>query len=280
MHTNLAMLIGHAQQNLAVQGMINKYSKAEQFLNGIGLNPDANTSTSYARFNDTLILEFFRNASNFYAENTESSNQPIIGLPQANFTNFNIMALKDDIQGGMDVSYYGPLQFGTPGQELTVSIDTGSADLWIPTTCPSCSATQFTSATSSTFRDLKKKVSLVYVSLVNSASCSNTNDVLVQGAGRVSGNIAQDAVSLGSLKIDQQRFVAVKSESDDFMDYPSSGLIGLAFQSISRMNAPNFFESLLSARKLAAGIFSIHLTRGQEAGSQVCLITTTAFCPC
>lgn len=53
------------------------------------------------------------------------------------------------------------------------------------------------------------------------------------------------------------------------MRYPSSGLFGLAFQSISRMNAPNFFENLLSAHKLAAGIFSMHLTRGQEEGSQV-----------
>lgn len=57
------------------------------------------------------------------------------------------------------------------------------------------------------------------------------------------------------------------------MDYPSSGLIGLAFSSISRMNAPNFFESLLAARKLAAPIFSTHLTRGREDGSQVRWLT-------
>ena len=69
--------------------------------------------------------------------------------------------------------------------------------------------------------------------------------------------------------MEQQQFVAVRTESQDFMEYPSSGLLGLAFRSISRMNAPNFFENLLSARKLATGIFSIHLTRGQEDGSQV-----------
>ncbi|KAI0766548.1 aspartic peptidase domain-containing protein [Irpex lacteus] len=162
------------------------------------------------------------------------------------------MPLKDDIEGGMDVSYYGPVQFGTPGQELTVSVDTGSADLWIPTTCPSCSNAQFAPAASSTFQNSKRKVSLVY------------------GAGRVSGTAAKDTVTLGSLSVEQQQFVAVRTESEDFMAYPSSGLVGLAFQSISRMNTPNFFESLLSARKLAAGIFSIHLTRGQEDGSQIC----------
>ena len=85
----------------------------------------------------------------------------------------------------------------------------------------------------------------------------------------MAGTIAQDTVSLGALSVEQQSFIAVRAESQDFMDYPSSGLIGLAFRSISRMKAPTFFESLLSERKLAAGIFSTHLTRGQEDGSQV-----------
>lgn len=75
------------------------------------------------------------------------------------------MAMQDDIQSGMDVSYYGSLQFGTPLQDLTVSVDTGSADLWIPATCPSCSGAQFAPAASSSYRDKKKKVSLVYVRL-------------------------------------------------------------------------------------------------------------------
>ena len=81
--------------------------------------------------------------------------------------------------------------------------------------------------------------------------------------------MAQDTISLGTLTVEQQPFIAVRTESQDFMDYPSSGLIGLAFRSISRMNAPTFFESLLSERKLAAGIFSTHLTRGEANGSQV-----------
>ncbi|KAI0690105.1 aspartic peptidase domain-containing protein [Cytidiella melzeri] len=241
-----------------VQGIINKYSQASQFLNGIGLNPETHPATSYAPFNDTPILDYFRNASSelatplAYSENVNADASPIIGLPQTNYTDFHAMALKDDVQGGMDVSYYGPLQFGTPEQELTVSVDTGSADLWIPVNCPSCSNTQFAPAASSTFQNSKRKMSLVY------------------GAGRVSGTVAHDTVALGGLAVDQQKFVAVRSESEDFMDYPSSGLLGLAFQSISRMNAPNFFENLLSSRKLPAGIFSMHLTRGQVDGSQIC----------
>lgn len=177
---------------------------------------------------------------------------PILGLPASSgYTNFDVMHLKDDIKEGMDMAYYGPLQFGTPPQELTVSIDTGSADLWIPTACPSCSNAQFAPAASSTYTNTHKRVSVSY------------------GAGKVTGTIAQDVVRLGSLAVDAQRFVAVRTESQDFMDYASSGLIGLAFSSISRMNAPTFFENLMSSKKLATGTFSTHLTRGQEDGSQV-----------
>lgn len=154
---------------MEVQGVIAKYSQASQFLNGIGLNPDTHPSTTYAPFNDTPILNYYRNTTSMfvtpmaYSQDIDPEESPIIGLPRTNYTDFHVMSMKDDIEGGMDVSYYGPLQFGTPGQELTVSVDTGSADLWMPVTCPSCSNPQFAASASSTFHNSRKKVSLVYV---------------------------------------------------------------------------------------------------------------------
>ena len=73
------------------------------------------------------------------------------------------MPLEDDVEASMDVSYYGPLKFGTPPQELTVSVDTGSADLWVPTTCPSCSNDQFDSKASTTYKNTGKRVAVSYV---------------------------------------------------------------------------------------------------------------------
>ena len=165
-----------------MEGIINKYSQASKFLSGVGLNPDTHPETGYPPFNDTPIIQYFLNRTlsnaaqdgspdaspNNTSPSTNSSigadPHPILGLPRANYTDVHIMPMKDDIDSGLDVSYYGPLLFGTPSQELTVSVDTGSADLWIPAVCPSCSNTQFAPGASSTYHNSNKKISLVYVS--------------------------------------------------------------------------------------------------------------------
>lgn len=93
----------------------------------------------------------------------------------------NAMAMKDYMSGNLDIMYYGPVDFGTPAQRLTVDIDTGSADLWIPGTaflawqlrridmvtpvdCPQCVNKQFEDTRSSTCKDSDESFSIVYVS--------------------------------------------------------------------------------------------------------------------
>lgn len=75
------------------------------------------------------------------------------------------MPLRDLVSGTIDVLYYGPLQFGTPPQELTVDVDTGSADLWIPSECESCPNKQFDKHASSTYSDTGKTFAIAYVSI-------------------------------------------------------------------------------------------------------------------
>ncbi|KIP05595.1 hypothetical protein PHLGIDRAFT_489683 [Phlebiopsis gigantea 11061_1 CR5-6] len=244
---------------MEIQGLVSKYSKAADFLNGIDLNADTHPAAGYGAFNDTPINAYFQNTTKASLISQlpqlaarAADVEPIIGLPNGSYASFDIAPLTDDVVAGMDMAYYGPLRFGTPAQELAVSVDTGSADLWVPVACPGCSNAQFDAAASSTYRNTGRRVSVTY------------------GAGRVVGTVAQDTVAVGALSVGAQSFVAVRSESQDFMDYASSGLVGLAFGSISRTGAPTFFESLLAEHKLAAGIFSTHLTRGAADGSEIC----------
>jgi hypothetical protein len=90
-----------------------------------------------------------------------------------------------------------------------------------------------------------------------------------KGEGQVSGTIATDVVSVGSLAIAAQSFGAVSHETEDFNDAPNDGLIGLAFGTIAQSKKPTFFENLIEAKKVAAPLFSVHLTRNQASGSQV-----------
>ncbi|KIO26684.1 hypothetical protein M407DRAFT_24123, partial [Tulasnella calospora MUT 4182] len=173
--------------------------------------------------------------------------QDVAGARQAT------MPLIDDISGNLDVLYYGPISMGSQNQRMTVDIDTGSADLWVPVDCPDCPHPGYQSDKSSTYQETGDDFAVQY------------------GTGEVSGVLAQDRVSVGSLVVDNQYFGAVDHESEDFNATPNDGLIGMAFSSVASSGQPTFFENLIKANKVAAPLFSLHLTRHKTTGSTLCL---------
>ncbi len=98
-------------------------------------------------------------------ENHTLTNVPLLSAgPITTAATAAIMSMNDYISAGLDTLYYGPLNIGTPSQQLIVDIDTGSADLWVSSGCRNCYGAQFDSSKSLTNIDQNKPFSISYVS--------------------------------------------------------------------------------------------------------------------
>jgi len=218
---------------------------AARFLTGIGLAPHHGLTDLFSNLNTNIRRED--------AVNIATAAEALI---PSTFPGTGVMPVEDVTSGSVDILYYGPLNIGTPPQTLTVDIDTGSADLWVPVNCPYCTSSQLDAGQSSTYKDLGDEFSISY------------------GAGNAYGTLASDVVSVGRLSVREQVFGAVTQTSDDFSDFPNDGILGMAFGTIAKSSQPTFFERLIADGTLAAPLFSVHLARNQATGSEVTFLTT------
>ncbi|KAG8898043.1 Type I transmembrane sorting receptor [Tulasnella sp. 403] len=171
--------------------------------------------------------------------------------------------LDDWNEGGIDLLYHGPIDIGTPPQFSNVDFDTGSSDLWLPTTdCDGCAGPLFDPGQSDTFYDTGEPFSIQY------ADGSNTN-----------GTVAYDTVTVAGLTFENQTFGAVTAESDSFKSSPMAGLMGLAFEGLAQTKATPWFIHLAEQGALESNVFSFYLARGGGAkGSEACCIYPAFGC--
>ena len=163
-----------------------KYGNASQFLRGINVNPDTHPEAGYPKFEPPTPSDHGAGSASqghpgtvpsllSPSSSSASSPEALHALTNANDETPNIigmppmapgtvqMPLTDYISGAMDVLYYGPLDFGSPPQSMTVDIDTGSADLWVPAGCQGCANDQFSSRHSTTYRGSTTRCAITYV---------------------------------------------------------------------------------------------------------------------
>jgi hypothetical protein len=118
-----------------------------------------------------------------------------------------------------DVLYYGFFSIGSPAQNLSIEIDTGSADMWLATSkCNDCTASSSNSQYSS------KKF---YRSSSSSTSQERRDSFHVgYGSGGVCGSMVSDKMEISGFKVDSQDFGGVFKQSKTFQTSPNSGLLG------------------------------------------------------
>jgi cathepsin D len=170
----------------------------------------------------------------------------------------NLIGAEVPIANYVDAQYYGPITIGTPGQKFNVIFDTGSSNLWVPsTTCKSLAClhmNKYNSAHSTTYVKDGRTMSITY------------------GSGTVAGLVDNDVLGIAGLNVKNALFGEMQNLTWNFVASKFDGILGLAWQSISVLGLPTVFDLMIAQGLVTEHSFSFYLTQTESAaGSSLVL---------
>lgn len=149
-----------------------------------------------------------------------------------------------------ETNFFETIQMGGKNpQTFTVQYDTGSSDLWLPSSkcasCKKCGNSLFKESKSETLHQNKTGFSITY------------------GSGSVKGMVANDVLTIGDLRIENQGFGIVNETTDCSV---FDGILGLAFPKLSQIGTLPPFQMMLAQELLEKQMFSFYMKSGSSDG--------------
>lgn len=150
---------------------------------------------------------------------------------------------------GQVSGYYGQVQIGNPKQTFDVVFDTGSSDLWIPSSkCieDGCISHQrFDGVHSETYKNTETPFEIEY------------------GTGEVAGVVSEDIITLGELSSKKPiRFAESLTSSSLFGRAVFDGVFGLAYQEMSSSGERPPFLAMMDQKTVRHGMFGFFMGKG------------------
>ncbi|KAL7242873.1 hypothetical protein ACSBR1_015304 [Camellia fascicularis] len=159
----------------------------------------------------------------------------------------------------MDAQYFGEIGIGTPPQKFTVIFDTGSSNLWVPSSkcyfsVPCYFHDKYKSSLSSTYKKNGKPAEIHY------------------GTGAISGFFSVDNVKVGDFVAKDQEFIeATREPGITFLAAKFDGILGLGFREISVGDAVPVWYNMVEQGLVKEEVFSFWLNRNadEEEGGEI-----------
>ncbi|XP_059687192.1 pepsin B-like [Gavia stellata] len=148
----------------------------------------------------------------------------------------------------LDSFYFGEISIGNPPQNFLVLFDTGSANLWVPSTycqTPACvNHARFNPSLSSTFSGIDVTYTLSY------------------GFGDLSVALGYDTVTIQNIIIRNQEFgLSLDEPSSPFYYLDFDGILGMSYPGVGIGGYNTLMQNVLQQSQLAEPIFSFYYSR-------------------
>uniref|UniRef100_A0A8C5GPF3 Cathepsin E-like n=1 Tax=Gouania willdenowi TaxID=441366 RepID=A0A8C5GPF3_GOUWI len=147
----------------------------------------------------------------------------------------------------MDAQYFGEISLGIPEQNFSVVLDTGSADLWVPSSyCVSQACAlhrRFKAFESSSFHHDGRMFGIHY------------------GSGHLLGVMGRDTLKVGLTAINQEFGESVYEPGATFVLAKFDGVLGLGFPSLAEILGNPVFDNMMAQKIVDKPVFSFYLSR-------------------
>ena len=174
-------------------------------------------------------------------ESVEMSGASVSGVPLSNYLN---------------AQYYGEIELGSPGQIFKVVFDTGSSNLWVPSTrCNSIACwlhTRYDRTKSSTYQENGTEFKIEY------------------GSGSLEGVMSEELLKVGDLMVRNQGFAESTAEPGIAFAFGKfDGIFGLAYDRIAVTGAVPPVYQMINQKLLDKPLFGVYMgdnNKGDEGG--------------